>query len=678
MAANGFGALQEERPRRVRRRRPLGREDWKWWLSRVAVLALAMLVISASVVITAPFPYTAPALEQTAFMYDREGRLITAIEPAEQRVVVPLGRIPERVRNAVIAAEDERFYDHPGVDLVAILRAAWKDVTGGRFQGGSTITQQLVKNLYVGSERTLWRKIREAATAIRLERSLSKHDILEQYLNYIYLGQGAYGVEAAARTYFDKHVWGLNLGEAATLAGLAAAPARYDPRVNPEAAVARRNWVLDRMASLGMITEHRGAAFKQEPLELAEPREAPSRAAYFVQYLTGQIKRRFGDDMLYRGGLRIETTLDLRLQRAAEQAIASTLDRPGDPEAALVAIDVRTGGILAMVGGRDFRRSEVNLATGQGGLGRQAGSAFKPFVLTTALEEGISQYAVYPAPGTTTVGDWTVSNYGGGSYGSMSLRSATVNSVNTVYAQLIMDVGPGDVVRRAHRMGIRSFLHADGPLTLGTSEVNPLEMTAGYATLASGGIYRPPTGIQRLETADGRVLQELHPRGRRAVSGGTTALVTDILQDAVAYGTGSGARIPGVAFAGKTGTAEDHADAWFCGYTTRVATCVWVGYPKARIPMSSVHGIAVSGGTFPAEIWRAFMTQVPGSGAFGASDAPPPSGSSSVAPPSSGPAPDDGAPAPSRDAPAREPPAEEPPPPEDDDGGIIPDLPFPG
>ncbi|MDQ4006363.1 MAG: penicillin-binding transpeptidase domain-containing protein, partial [Actinomycetota bacterium] len=370
--------------------------------------------------------------------------------------------------------------------------------------------------------------------------------------------------------------------------------------------------VLGRMAELGYVTPEEAAAARDQELVVVPPQPHVSRAAYFVDWLTRDIRRRLGADVLYRGGLRIESTLDLRLQQAAEQAIATTLDEPGDPDASLVAIDVRTGGVMAMVGGRDFNRSQVNLATGQGGSGRQAGSAFKPFVLARALQEGISPYDVYSAPGTISVPGWNVSNFGGSSYGSLSVRSATISSVNTVYAQLIDEVGPEDVVRLAHRMGIRSRLPAVPSLTLGTGEVTPLEMTAGYATLASGGIYRRPTGVSRMVDSQGTVVEDLDPGGRRALPESTANTVTDILMDVVAGGTGSAAQLSGVAVAGKTGTAQDHADAWFCGYTAEIAACVWIGHKEGRVPMTSVQGVSgVTGGSLPAAIWRAFMSAVP-------------------------------------------------------------------
>ena len=615
MEAGGFGAPRGAPRRERRERRTLRGLGFAWWFSRVVALVVALAVLTVGVVILIPLPYDPPAPLQSAFLFDKTGRPIARINAEERRVLVPIRRVPEMVRGAFLAAEDERFYEHSGIDALAIGRALWNDISGGRFQGGSTITQQLVRNTsdpYVGRERTLSRKVREAVMALRLERRFSKDRILEMYLNQIYFGEGAYGIETASQEYFGKHVWRISLGQAATLAGLVASPSRYNPRVDPDASRARRDWVLGRMVTLGLVSPAEAEEALAEDVTALPPDPQESQAAYFVDWLTRDIRRRHGADVLYRGGLSIETTLDLRRQHAAERAIAGVLDLPGDPEAALVSIDVSTGGVLAMVGGRDFHRSQVNLATGQGGTGRQAGSAFKPFVLATALEEGIAPYDVYPAPGSITIDGQTMGNYDGSSYGSLSVTSATVSSVNTVFAQLIDEVGPADVAETARSMGIRTELPEVISLALGTGEVTPLDMTAAYATLASGGIYRKPSGVRWLTDSRGEVIDRLDTSGRRAIRERTADQVTDILLDVVAGGTGTGAQIPGVAVAGKTGTAESYADAWFCGYTAEVATCVWMGYPRGRVPMTNVHGIAVTGGSLPASIWRAFMSTLPG------------------------------------------------------------------
>ena len=680
MESNGFGVprgafRREKRPRGTLRGLGPG-----WWLSRLVILVVALMVLVTGIVILAPLPYDPPAPLQTSYMYDAEDRLFASINAEERRVVVPIRRVPTMVRQAFLAAEDERFYEHSGIDALAIGRALWNDLTGGRFQGGSTITQQLVRNTsdpYVGRERTLGRKIREAVMALRLERRFSKNRILEMYLNQIYFGEGAYGVETAAQDYFGTHVWRVTLSEAATLAGLVASPSRYNPRADPRAAQARRDWVLDRMVTLGFVTRAEAEEARAEEITVAPREPQESQAAYFVDWLTRDIRRRHGADVLYRGGLSIETTLDLNLQHAAEQAIAGVLDLPGDPEAALVSIDVRSGGVLAMVGGRDFHRSQVNLATGQGGSGRQAGSAFKPFVLATALEEGISPYDVYSGPSSITIDGHTMGNYDGSSHGSLSVRSATVSSVNTVFAQLIDEVGPADVAETARSMGIRTQLPEVLSLALGTGEVTPLDMTAAYATLASGGIYRRPTGVRWITDSRGQVVERLDAGGRRAIREQTAEQVTDILLDVVAGGTGTGAQIPGVAVAGKTGTAENYADAWFCGYTADVATCVWIGYPRGLIPMTNVHGIQVTGGSLPADIWRAFMSSLPEPGdGLGSGSA-----SSGVSPASEGPSEEGPSDRPVEEGEFEDPAGEEPaPPPEpEEEGGepepdIIPDV----
>ncbi|MGH2740825.1 MAG: transglycosylase domain-containing protein [Actinomycetota bacterium] len=635
--------LRGERDRR-RRGAPkpsLKERGWKWWSPRVAISLVSILVLFAVYVLYGPLPSEVPSL-QTAFVYDRNGRLIAELRPEENRVVVPLERIPDDLQRAIIAAEDQRFYEHSGVDLGAILRAAWANVTGGTFQGGSTITQQLVKNLYVGAERTLWRKIREAILAVRYDRKFSKGEILERYLNTVYLGHGAYGVEAAAQLYFGKHAEELTLAESALFAGIVAAPERFSPRNHPVEAVARRDWVLSRMVDLGFVDAIEADAASRAPLVVQPTEPLRTRADYFIDYLRRSIISEHGVDQFYRGGLRIESTLDLDLQHHAEKVIKSVLDEPGDPQAALVAIDVKTGGILAMVGGRNFQKSQVNLATGQGGSGRQAGSAFKPFTLARALIEDVSPYEVYSAPGEITLpGGWSPSNYGGSSYGSLTLRSATIYSVNTVYAQLVLDVGPMDVAELAHRMGIVSELAPDGTITLGSSDVTPLEMAVAYSTLAAKGVRHEGTGVARMLDGKADVVEEIDPLGTRALSSDVALQVTDILVDAVSYGTGTAARLPDVEVAGKTGTTNNNADAWFCGYTTEVATCVWVGYPQGQIPMDDVHGIAVTGGSFPAEIWRLFMAElpVPEEGFEGPAASPAPTISPKPSEPEGGPSP---------------------------------------
>ena len=588
--------------RRLLRGTPLGRMR-RW---QAALLITTLLLASGSLAIYfGPATLGASPPLQTAFLYARDGRLLAQVRAEENRVVVPLSAIPVHVREAFIAVEDERFWSHPGVDPFAILRAVGANLTGDR-EGASTITQQVVKNSSVQGRRTLWRKLTEAVTAIRIDRRYSKEEILEAYLNSIYLGHGAYGVQAAARLYFDGDVGSLTLAQSALLAGITAAPQAFSPRRNPEAAKARRDFALKRMVEQGFIGAAERDAAVLEPIHLTKARPARVRTPLFVDWVRGEMLRRFGEDVFYRGGLNVRTTLDLEVQRAAEAAVADVLDRPGDPDAAVVVIDVETGQVRAMVGGRDPSPGDFNLATQ---ARRQAGSAFKPFVLAAALDDGYSLSKSYRAPGSMNVrfdsGQvWTVRNFDRRSHGYLSLRSALAGSVNTVYAQLIRDVGPKRVVDIAHRLGISSPLSAVPSLALGTSGVTPLEMAAAYATIANDGEYLSPTGIARAEDASGQVLVGGERTADEAVERDVARDVREALRGVVSRGTGYTVRIPGVSgIAGKTGTTEDHRDAWFVGFARGYAVAVWIGHPSGK-PMGRVHGRTVSGNSFPATIFE--------------------------------------------------------------------------
>jgi len=562
----------------------------------------------------------------TSQVFASDGTLVAELHGEINREYVPLEEISPYLRDAVVAIEDERFYQHKGVDWVAIARAFWTNVVQGKLvQGASTITQQFIKNTLTGRERTYWRKVQEASLAFQLERKYTKEKILEMYLNDVYFGQGCYGAKKASETFFGKPPSELTLEEAALLAGVIRIPNHYSPYVNPEAARARRNVVLDKMAELGYITREQAEAAKAKPVTVRKiPEKPPSTVApYFVEYVkkslynlfagNDRLRARFGnlspDDIIFRGGLRVYTTLDLRMQDYAEKAISSTLNRPNDPSAALVAVDPRTGEIKAMVGGKDFTEQQYNIAA-QGG--RQPGSAFKVFVLTAALNMGISPHKTYDStPTTLTLPDgtkWKVSNAGGGSYGTIDLYTATVRSVNVVFARLIMDVGPNRVIQIASSMGIKSPLEPRYAIALGglTHGVNPLEMASAFGTLATGGLRVEPTAITRITDYEGNVIYEHDPKPVRVLREDLAQTVNKILQDAVNYGTGREARI-GRPQAGKTGTTDNFTDAWFVGYTPDLSAAVWVGYPQGLIPMRNVHGITVYGGTFPAQIWRKFM-----------------------------------------------------------------------
>jgi penicillin-binding protein 1A len=588
-------------------------------------------------------PKTFPPIQST-FMYDRNGSLLASIHGAVDRTIIPFDEMPEHLRDAVIAVEDHGFYDHPGIDPVGIFRAAWTDlVKRDTVQGGSTITQQLVKQVYAGSyvdqpdgtreyvvpPRTIKEKIREALLAIKLEQTLSKDQILARYLNTIYLGRGAYGVQAAAQTYWGIDAADLSVKQSATLAGLIASPGRFDPVDNNEDSAVRRNYALDQMVQYGYLDEATADRLKAEKLKTALKREAlnaPANSEYFVDFTKRYLINKYGGPQVFGGGLRVTTSLDLGLQRAAEAAVNAHLPSPTDPEGALVAIDPKTGQILAMVGGRGFNQSQVNLAVSGlklrtvnfGGTGRQSGSAFKAFTLAAAMKEGYNLNAYWQGPASITIPNtecytngapWELSNASDSEAGTFSLKAATADSVNTVFAQVTAELGPQKVVDMAHLLGIRSDLDPVCSVTLGVEAVNPLEMTNAFATLAARGVRRYANPLVQLANRNGKVIADVSTKPKQVLEANDADLVTYALQEVVTSGTGTAARLADRPVAGKTGTAQEYVDAWFCGYTPQLATCVWVGYPQGEIPMESVEGVSpVYGGTIPAAIWRDFMT----------------------------------------------------------------------
>ena len=550
---------------------------------------------------------------RSTLVYDRNNKLIARLHGEADRVDIPFDQMPQHLRQAVVAAEDRNFYKHSGVSIPSIVRAAFANVTGlGVEQGGSTITQQFVKNAYVGSERTLWRKMKEAIVSIKVERQLSKNEILEDYLNTIYLGRGAYGVEAASQTYFRKPARRLELHESALLASILSAPETYDPVRNPEQAKIRRDGVLRTMASLGAITEAEAAEAAAQPVKVrqrAAVTTAPSTVgAHFVEDVRRILVNQYGADTVYRGGMTVKTTLDLRLQRFAEEAVKTVLDRKDDPEAALVAIDNATGGVLAMVGGRTFEENEFNLAS-QGR--RQAGSAFKPFVLAAAIDQEYSVKSRFKAPAKITLETgfepWEVHNYDNKNYGEIDAIKATEFSVNTFYAQLILKIGPKTAAEMAAHAGITSKLQAVPSLTLGTSEVTPMELTGAYATIASSGMHAKPHLIRVIQDGNDEVVFESDVRPARVVPPKVADTVAYALTQVVENGTGRRADMGSRPVGAKTGTTEEHVDAWFQGFTRQITTGVWMGFPDGKRRMTNVRGIAVTGSSFPAQIWRAFM-----------------------------------------------------------------------
>jgi membrane peptidoglycan carboxypeptidase len=563
--------------------------------------------------------------EARSVLYAADGSVLAVLHGDQDRVVVPLSAVPTQVRDAVLAAEDARFYRHGALDLRGIARAAAVDLASGRLrEGGSSIAQQYVKNVVTGDRRSLHRKLVEAVDAAALERWASKDRILAAYLNQVYFGEGVYGIATAAEHYFATPVGRLSLAQAAALAGAIASPERFRPTAG-RAALDRRNLVLDRMAAVGFAGPARVAAAKRQPLR-PRVRPEPDRFPYFVEDVTRTL---LGDHALdaalgpagsaarqravYEGGLHVSTTLRPADQRLAATAVRDRLAGVG-VGAALASVDPASGAVVAMVGGRDFARSWVNLATGQGGGGFPPGSSFKVFYLVAALEQGIPPGTTFDTRSPVTVTapacptGYTVHNAEPASAGRLDLRRATAESVNTYYAQLMARVGTPAAITVARRMGITAPLHDWCSLVLGTENLTPLELAGAYATLAAGGVHCRPATITRVTGPTGRVLFDGRPACRRVLDPRVAATAVGILRGVVEPGgTGFRAAI-GRPLAGKTGTTSSFADAWFTGFTPQLATSVWVGDPRAQVPMRDLFaGGPVFGGTFPALIFHDYM-----------------------------------------------------------------------
>ncbi|HVL65055.1 MAG TPA: transglycosylase domain-containing protein, partial [Actinomycetota bacterium] len=640
---------------------------WGWILPLAAVLVGSSILLLTYAFASIPLPEDVP-LKSATKVYDRDGELIGIFSGSERRLIIPTdpfipGGNKEFVGEAVVAAEDRDFYEHNGVSLRGIARAAWANVTGGAVQqGGSTITQQYVKIAVLQDPaRTVTRKVKEAILAIKLERRHSKDEILGFYLNTIYLGRGAYGIEAAADAYFAKPARKLNLAEAAYLASIIPSPEAFQPDEQPDLARQRRDRVLDAMVAEGFITDEEAERAKSKKVKVKNG-SGPLRyqnAAYFMEWIRKDIlEPQFGDD-LYTGGLEIHTTLDLDMQKMAEEAIASTLIEPTDPQASLVSMTPQ-GEVRAFVGGKAFR--DIRQARGfnfaSDPPGHQAGSTAKPFTLLTAIEEGISPGSTFSGASPRTIMEpecnppWEVDNFGGSSFGTLTLDQATQSSVNTVYAQLVAQVGAEKVAETFEEFGFGKDISPNCSLALGSIDVTPLQMTRGYAGFAAMGVLPRVTPVAYVLDGDGRCLKEWVPNkdircneeakrnAPRVADENAAAVLTQVLTHVVQGGTAPQAALPGWEVAGKTGTAQNNVAAWFSGYTSKLVTTVWMGYPVEVLeqpdaepcpPASDdidggclyqprmgflcefpeqcrpVRGREVTGGSFPADIWAAHM-----------------------------------------------------------------------
>lgn len=610
-------------------------------LSTLAVMCVVgSVAVSCGAARDAP-PLLLPVNAAPTTVYDANGRVITVLQD-ENRTSIPLEQIPTITQSAVVAIEDSRFWSHHGVDPRGIARAASSNAEDGETgQGGSTITQQYVKTALLTPEKTLQRKLEEASLALSIERNYSKGLILELYLNTIYFGGGAYGIDAAARSYFGISAAGLDLPQSALLAGLIQAPSRYDPRKNPDQALARRNVVLRRMLELGDITQTQHDQAVATPISVLPPQPLPEQvpypAAHFVDAVKAYLLRssdvlgktvgeRYNN--LYKGGLRIYTTIDLDLQAKAEASIAQVLPKQGTdpktPDAALVSIDPRSGFVRAMVGGSNYfgtsNYRQTNLAMG---AGRQTGSSFKPIVVATALSNGVSMTDRFNAPGSEShrLPGGQIWNVKGGGIGSGTLEDCTVVSSNTCFANIVLDprVGAQRSVDMGKALGITSTkLQPNPAAVLGTNNVTVLDMASVFATFADQGVHVPPVLVSRIERPDGTLLYQHEHTQSKVLEPEVANEISTILPGVITRGTGTSANI-GRPAAGKTGSSQSNIDAWFCGYTPQLSTAVWVGFAQPRpnsdgrlqpVSMTPPNTrITVFGGTYPAQIWATFMRQ---------------------------------------------------------------------
>ena len=602
----------------------------------VAVVVTFAVAASAFWVLTI-LPHSLPSVTQLesfdpsegSKIYDENDELITEFH-VERRIFVPLAQIPPALRNAVVATEDARFYSHFGVDPMGIARAIYQNFRRGRIvEGGSTITQQLAKVLFLTPDKSLERKLKEAVLALELERRYTKDRILEMYLNQIYFGQGAFGVEAAARTYFGKPVSELNVAECALLAGLPKAPATYSPFEHPEAAKRRRTTVLARMVDTGALKPAEAKRLGAAGLDLLPPERRRTTGQYFLEYVQQQLEAQYGADIVFKGGLHVYTTLAPPMQVKAERALreglkalesrrtaaASTAkdkaaappDRPPDrPEGALLSIDPQTGYIKAMVGGYDFFRSEFNRAVQ---ARRQPGSAFKPFIYIAALESGMTPASIVDdSPVEYPVGrnnkPWKPDNYDRKYRGPITYQQALEESINVAAVKVLERTGIRHTVEVARRLGVESPLIENLSMALGTSDLTLLELTSAYGALANQGTWMRPTAIRYVLDPQRKLLEENTPQGKQVLSPEVAYVATHMLRGTIERGTGVAAKALGRPAAAKTGTTNDYSNAWFIGYTPQLVTGVWVGYDRPRSLGKDETGSRVA-----VPIWTTFMSE---------------------------------------------------------------------
>jgi penicillin-binding protein 1A len=646
-AARHQQGRQGRPPGRERRQQPTSRSRlrkvlrWALWLAIPAVAVAAGTVIGLIYAFArVPLPAEVPTAQTIVFLDETGRQEIGTLSAQENRRVVKLDKIPEHTRRAVLAAEDRDFYEHGAISWRGLARATAANLLRRRIsEGGSTITQQYVKNAFpgVGRERTLFRKLKEAVLAVKLERKLSKDQILEFYMNTVYFGRGAYGIDAAARTYFSvpgkKRVTAqnLNAAQSALLAGVIRSPEFYGRKDHATSAKARRDYILQAMVDRGWLTARDGrkAIASRLGINWAAKRQgiANSRAPYFLEKVRQYLVARYGAEAVNLGGLRVRTTLDLAMQRQAEAAVEGALEVPNAPRAALVTIDPRSGAVRAMYGGRNFEKRQFNYATN---AIREAGSTMKPFVLAQALTDGISVNSVFPGPAELIVDGDDFTNYDDVGYGQLTLTDATRLSVNTIYVQLMQQVQPARVAKFAKAHGLAAELDGsaepgadprpleDPPvlkpvlaLSLGSGSVTTLQLASAFGTWANRGIHHAPRLVEKVVDSQGRVIEELRrPQGTQVIAQQHADTMNMVLRRSVENGTGFRAQLDGREVAGKTGTTSEYTDARFVGYTTDLVTSVWLGYDDPARKLVGLYGLrGVSGGSVPAQIFHNFMDE---------------------------------------------------------------------